>query len=149
MAALLLVVVFLSLLMVAVGAEAGIFDLDPKSFNEEVLNDERVWLVEFYSPMCGSCQEFAPIWHKIAQKTKTLVKGQVNIDTQEGMALAEKVGALNEGIPNLRIFAKKGDTKGKSLLPEDLSNAMEKVAKSIRPYVQGLQKRADGIAIKG
>ncbi|RYG65603.1 hypothetical protein EON64_11585 [archaeon] len=102
--------------MAMVVGEAGIFDLDPKKFQEEVVSDERVWLVEFYSPMCGSCQEFAPTWHKIAQKTKTMVKGQVNIDTKEGMDLAERLGALQEGIPNLRIFAKKGDAKGKALL---------------------------------
>ena len=32
-------------------------DIDPAKFNELVLQDTRVWAVEFYSPMCGSCTE--------------------------------------------------------------------------------------------
>lgn len=44
---------------------AGEKDWDLKSFQEVVMSDERVWIVEFYSSMCGSCKEFSVIWEKV------------------------------------------------------------------------------------
>ncbi len=37
------------------------------------LDDPDVWLVEFYSPMCGSCAEFKSTWMEVA----TSLNGQV------------------------------------------------------------------------
>jgi hypothetical protein len=30
------------------------------------LDDSDVWLVEFFSPMCGSCEEFKSTWIEVA-----------------------------------------------------------------------------------
>lgn len=95
---------------------ASIVELDATKFREEVVQDSRTWMVEFYSAMCGSCQEFSPTWKKIAQKAKSVMKGQINIDTPSGMQLADQLGALQEGIPNVRIFSKAHDEKGVSIV---------------------------------
>ena len=58
--------------------------------------------------MCGSCQEFAPVWDTLTKKLKSIKTGKVNIDTKEGLALAQKLGVLEEGIPNLQLYYKKG-----------------------------------------
>ena len=30
------------------------------------LDDSDIWLVEFFSPMCGSCEEFKSTWIEVA-----------------------------------------------------------------------------------
>lgn len=37
------------------------------------LDDQDIWLVEFFSPMCGSCAEFKNIWMEVA----SALNGQV------------------------------------------------------------------------
>lgn len=39
--------------------------IDLKHFDDKVIKDSTVWLVEFFSPMCGSCNDFAPTWTKL------------------------------------------------------------------------------------
>jgi hypothetical protein len=41
-------------------------DLDASTFTSTVLEDDKVWLIKFYSSMCGGCTEFAPTWDKVS-----------------------------------------------------------------------------------
>jgi len=88
-------------------------DLTAASFKSDALTDPRLWLVEFYSAMCGSCREFAPTWTRLEQNLKEKIMfGKVNIDEREGMQLAQSLGVLDEGIPCLRLYKAKDDSKG-------------------------------------
>ena len=73
------------------------------SFRESVINDDRVWLVEFYSEMCGSCKEFAPTWDMIEQSLPNMSCGKVNIDTPEGMKIAQELNVLEEEIGRAHV----------------------------------------------
>lgn len=99
-----LVLIFLSLIVLAASLTEK---LDPTEFQTKVLEDDRVWMLEFYSPMCGSCTEFAPVWSKIESSAKSVVTNKVNIDESAGMALAKKLGVLEEGLPGVRLFTSK------------------------------------------
>jgi thioredoxin-like negative regulator of GroEL len=77
-------------------------DIDASRFDELVIDDSRVWAVEFYSPMCGSCTEFSPTWHSMEGKFKSIESGSINIDSKEGMVVAQRLGVLDEGLPNIR-----------------------------------------------
>ena len=91
-------------------------DIQPDTFDSQVIQSPRVWLVEFYSGMCGSCKEFSPVWDRLESTLKnSLSLGKINIDDKKGLKIAENVGALEEGIPHLRIFVDKGDASGFSL----------------------------------
>ena len=37
------------------------------------LDDQEIWLVEFFSPLCGSCTEFKSTWTEVA----SALNGQV------------------------------------------------------------------------
>ena len=65
-------------------------------------------LLEFYSEMCGSCKAFTPkleaLHKKITADKEDLPVYKVNIDDKEGMELANQQNALEDGIPNLRVY---------------------------------------------
>nr|CAD7262077.1 unnamed protein product [Timema shepardi] len=46
-----------------------VLELNPSTFNDHVMMDKDVWLVDFYAPWCGHCVEFAPVFHVIAQSS--------------------------------------------------------------------------------
>ena len=70
----LIVVFFIISLMSVIWAK----DLNAQGFKTDVQEDSRVWLIEFYSPMCGSCTEFAPTWTKIESYMKSVSTGILN-----------------------------------------------------------------------
>lgn len=42
-------------------------DLTPQSFTEKVLNGKDHWVIDFYAPWCGPCQNFAPEFEILAR----------------------------------------------------------------------------------
>ena len=50
----------------------SVVQLTPETFKSlvgERKNDET-WLVDFYAPWCGPCNELAPDWNKLAKVLK-------------------------------------------------------------------------------
>ena len=46
-----------------------------------------VWVLEYHSPRCGTCQELAPLFAELARKNSAKARfGAVNIDTEAGNA---------------------------------------------------------------
>ena len=57
----------------------NIVQLNDKNFDETVQKNELMWLIVFYSPKCGICQEFLPIFVKAYEKVKDIaVFGMIN-----------------------------------------------------------------------
>jgi hypothetical protein len=61
----------------------------------------------------GTCQEFTPLLHRLVSEIPEVAFGQVDIDTTAGMQLAAEVGALEDGVPNVRAYMTTGDRKGR------------------------------------
>ena len=78
---------------------------------EGFLKDQKknALLLEFYSEMCGSCKAFTPklegLHKKIVTDKEDIPVYKVNIDENVGMQLANQQNALEDGIPNLRIYS--------------------------------------------
>jgi len=51
-------------------------DLDESTFISEVVQGSKDFLIEFYSPLCGACQNFSPTFDKIA----TMLKSKANLE---------------------------------------------------------------------
>ena len=47
-------------------------DLDVNSFEDFILNEKSDILLEFFSPYCGSCQEFAPTMERLAEQLSSI-----------------------------------------------------------------------------
>ena len=79
-------------------------ELSASAYEKVVDNDPHVWVVKFYSRMCGSCKAFKPDFEAARGKVDGLHWAQVSIDDKENIGLAKKLGVLTEGIPNVKII---------------------------------------------
>ena len=78
-------------------------DLHAASWDKVVASDNHVWVVLFHSLLCTSCQAFASEWDSTRSMVDGLHWASVNIDDQDNIALANKFGVLQEGIPNVKL----------------------------------------------
>merc|ERR1719235_2335206 len=142
--------VFVFVITLAAGATAdpdsleGI-NLDTSNF-KKVKGEKKAYVIEFYSRMCGSCKEFAPAWHVLAQTATKwqIAAARVNIDDSKGMDLAEKLGILEHGIPTVQLLRPDGELS-KIMGGEDLEELQGKthalIAKTLFEKVPAEYKR--------
>ena len=73
------------------------------TFDEEVLDNDKPVLVDFWAPWCAPCRMIAPILDQIAaEHGESLEIVKVNID--ENPQIAADYGVLN--IPMLNVYVK-------------------------------------------
>jgi protein disulfide-isomerase A6 len=110
--------VFLALGLVALqGAAAldfytkktGIVDLHSGNFRKLVKsgNSGLPWIVEFYAPWCGHCQQLKPEYIRMASKLKGIVNvGAVDCDNKQNGAIASEYGI--KGFPTIKVITADG-----------------------------------------
>lgn len=119
-------------------------ELAPSAFETQVLKSDRVWVVKIYSAMCGSCQEFAPTWDKLKGSVDSVEFGELSIDQPEGMKIAEALGALSDGIPNVMVFAKADQRRGETVYNGESGTTVPKLAKGIKRAMKGTRAAEQG-----
>lgn len=77
-----------------------ISDVTNENFEEEVLNADKIVLVDFYADWCEPCKVFSPILEDIANDYDYVKVVKVNIDYET--ELAEHYGVIS--IPTLITF---------------------------------------------
>ncbi|CAF3588051.1 unnamed protein product [Rotaria sordida] len=78
-----------------------VVELDPSNFDRLVMQSSDLWIVEFYAPWCGHCQNLVPEWKRVATALKGIVKiGAVDADTHK--SLGQQYGI--SGFPTIKIF---------------------------------------------
>lgn len=111
-----------------------VVELTPANFDKEVTNSKGVWIVEFYAPWCGHCQQFAPEYKKLA----TALKGFMHVgavDADQHKSLGGRFGV--QGFPTIKIFGSNknkptdynGDRKAESISAQAFS-AMREIISS-------------------
>nr|YP_009297764.1 thioredoxin [Kumanoa americana]AOM67498.1 thioredoxin [Kumanoa americana] len=109
-----------------------IFQVIDSTFQEEVLNQKQLVLVDFWAPWCGPCRMVAPVVDEIAHEYKGIVK-VVKVNTDENPSTATEYGIRS--IPTLMIFknGQRVDTVigaiPKSTLSSTLNKYLEKTKK--------------------
>lgn len=97
-----------------------------------VINDDAIWVVEFYAPWCGHCQSLVPEYKKLAKAVKGVIKvGSVNAD--EHKSLGGQYGV--RGFPTIKIFGANkrsptdysGQRTAKAMAEAALAEAKKKV----------------------
>lgn len=63
-------------------------------------------MVEFFDPKCSSCQAFKPTWDQLPRMAwkEPLRFRALSIEDASNLALASKLGVLEQGLPNVQLF---------------------------------------------
>eukprot|EP01060_Flectonema_neradi_P039068 TRINITY_DN845_c1_g1_i1.p1 TRINITY_DN845_c1_g1~~TRINITY_DN845_c1_g1_i1.p1 ORF type:complete len:278 (+),score=75.34 TRINITY_DN845_c1_g1_i1:67-834(+) len=106
-------------------------------FTTTVLESKEAFAVEFYSNMCGSCKEFGPVWDEYAAGNPPVRTAKVDIDSKGAKEIADTLGVMEEGIPNVRVFSGVDETgtsimKGDPLKPHDLKTKIQEALKPLK-----------------
>jgi thioredoxin 1 len=78
--------------------------VDQNNFDSDVLQSDKLVLVDFWAEWCGPCRQLAPILDEVAGETDSVNIVKVNVD--DNGDLAQKYGI--RGIPTM-IFFKNGE----------------------------------------
>lgn len=100
---------FVIITTVLMGVTSGFYSandhvetLTPANFDSKVINDDAVWIVEFYAPWCGHCKSLTPEWKKAASALKGIAKLGA-VDADEHGSFAGRFGV--QGFPTIKVFA--------------------------------------------
>lgn len=74
--------------------------LNNHNFQNEIIENTRIALVDFYADWCGPCKMLSPIIDEIAEERTDITVGKVNVD--ENNSLATKNNVMS--IPTMIIF---------------------------------------------
>ena len=77
-----------------------IIKITTENFDEDIMKDGVVALVDFYADWCGPCKMFAPVFEKVASEHEDVNFYKVNVD--EAGELASMMGVMN--IPTIVRF---------------------------------------------
>ncbi|KAN0035063.1 hypothetical protein ACTA71_004318 [Dictyostelium dimigraforme] len=98
---------------------SNVINLTKKNFQQQVLNSQHNWMVEFYAPWCGHCKSLKPEYEKASNNLKGLVKiGAINCDEEKELCGQYQI----QGFPTLKFFSTNPKT-GKKGQPEDYQGA--------------------------
>ena len=84
---------------------AEVKEITDELFESEVLNEEKLTLVDFWATWCGPCRKLAPVIDELAIEYKDKVKF-VKIKADENIQTAQKYSV--SGIPCI-LFFKNGE----------------------------------------
>lgn len=78
----------------------SVINTTTENFKSDVLENQKVVLVDFWAEWCGPCRMVAPVLDEIAKETPNLQIVKVNVDEQPQLAMDYNV----TGIPLLGVF---------------------------------------------
>jgi len=92
------------------GFPAGDFvtELDDKLFESDIRSRPKdgFYLVEFYSPTCGHCRAFAPIYEEVGDSLRSIIPvGRLSVHDYRDLTSEYKV----KGVPHVALFLPQND----------------------------------------
>jgi hypothetical protein len=67
------------------------------------------------------------LYHQLATKYEAYHFGLVNIDEKPGMKLATSTGAIQDGVPSVRAYKKRGDRAGMLVWAGEMTPTFEEL----------------------
>lgn len=78
-----------------------VHEINIENFDSEVLNSDKVTVVDFFANWCGPCRKLGPILEEVEAELSEKVKF-AKIDTDENLDAAKKYQV--SGLPTLLVF---------------------------------------------
>lgn len=75
--------------------------IDINNFNSEVVNSDKLTIVDFFADWCGPCRKLSPILEEVEQELADKVKF-TKINTDENIDAAREYQV--SGLPTLLVF---------------------------------------------
>jgi len=70
------VILLLSILSISCASYSSdddVVELTASNFRSKVVDSNELWLVEFYAPWCGHCQQLEPAWKSAASSLAVII----------------------------------------------------------------------------
>lgn len=100
-------------------------ELNKDNFKEEILDSDKIVLVDFWAEWCMPCKMLAPAYEELSKEMPLLKFCKFNVDIDQG--IAEEYGI--RGIPCIVVF-KDGKEIGRivgSIGKKELENKIKKI----------------------
>ncbi len=82
-------------------ASANVLELTADNWDQEVVNSDKLVLVDFWAPWCGPCRVLGPTIDRIADQYAGKIKvGKLNTDDHPDVAVRYAIS----GIPQVLLF---------------------------------------------
>ncbi len=79
----------------------SVLKITSENFEQEVINSDKVIVVDFYADWCGPCKMMTPIIEEIAKELDGKANvGKINVDDNQNLAVKYQVMS----IPTIAIF---------------------------------------------
>ncbi len=102
--------------------------LDDYSFDKEILQSDKVALVDFWAPWCGPCKMLGPVVEEIAQEMEgQIVVGKLNVDDNPIVAGRYKIMS----IPMMLIF-KEGKIIDQMIGAQPKDNIVKRIESALK-----------------
>lgn len=95
-------------------------------FDEQVLENDKVILVDFFATWCPPCKMLSPVLEKIASSRADFDIAKINIDEEQALAMKYRV----EAVPTMIVF-KEGNPVEKIVGYVDEDSILDLMAKYI------------------
>ena len=92
------------------------------NFNKEVMESDKVVLLDFWATWCGPCQMIAPILNEVAEECPDATIGKINVDEEQELAMSFGITS----IPTL-IVIKNGKAVDKAIGMRAKNQIMEMI----------------------
>ena len=102
----------------------SVMNISDSQFEEEVMNSDKLVMVDFWAEWCGPCKALGPKLEEIAAENGDQIK-VVKINVDENKETAQKFGIRS--IPTMILFkeGKDVETLMGNLPKEDISNKIK------------------------